>query len=376
VLVEAVPGAKGAAERLVLRQRPEVEGAAVALDPHTGRVLAMSGGFSFRQSKFNRATQAKRQPGSAFKPFVYLAALEEGYTPASIVLDAPVVIDQGPGLPPWRPENYQQRFFGPSTLRLGLEKSRNLMTVRLTQAIGMEKIIDVARRFGIDEGLGPYLAASLGSNEVTVLQLTGAYASLVNGGKRVAPALVERIQDRRGHTVLRRDERPCQGCQAAVAWDGGLPPVLPDTREQVVDPRHAYQMVLMLEGVVERGTAEAAKSIGKPLAGKTGTTNDSKDAWFVGFSPDLVVGVWLGYDQPRGMGDRETGASVALPPWIEIMREALADEPGPAVPHTARRPPRPDRRRDRSPAGAGQQGGDLGSVPPRHRALASPRGRG
>ncbi|HEX8375931.1 MAG TPA: penicillin-binding transpeptidase domain-containing protein, partial [Geminicoccaceae bacterium] len=334
VLVEAMPGGGGkgggGGERLALRQRPEVEGAAVALDPHTGRVLAMSGGFSFRQSKFNRATQAKRQPGSAFKPFVYLAALEEGYTPASIVLDAPVVIDQGPGLPPWRPENYQQRFYGPSTLRLGLEKSRNLMTVRLAQAIGMERIIDVARRFGIDEGLGPYLAASLGSNEVTVLQLVGAYASLVNGGKKVTPALVERIQDRRGRTVLRRDSRACEGCQsAAVAWDGGrLPPALVDTREQVVDPRHAYQMVLMLEGVVERGTAEAAKSIGKPLAGKTGTTNDSKDAWFVGFSPDLVVGVWLGYDQPRSLGDRETGASVALPPWIEIMREALADEPG------------------------------------------------
>ena len=202
------------------------------------------------------------------------------------------------------------------------------MTVRLAEAIGMEKIIDVARRFGIDEGLGPYLAASLGSNEVTALQLTGAYASLVNGGKRVTPALVERIQDRRGRTVLRRDARPCEGCQAEVAWDGGPPPTLPDNREQVVDPRHAYQMVLMLEGVVERGTAEAAKAIGKPLAGKTGTTNDSKDAWFVGFSPDLVVAVWLGYDQPRGMGDRETGASVALPPWIEIMRGALADEPG------------------------------------------------
>jgi penicillin-binding protein 1A len=225
VLVEAMPGGGkggGGGERLALRQRPEVEGAAVALDPHTGRVLAMSGGFSFRQSKFNRATQAKRQPGSAFKPFVYLAALEEGYTPASIVLDAPVVIDQGPGLPPWRPENYQQRFYGPSTLRLGLEKSRNLMTVRLAQAIGMEKIVDVARRFGIDEGLGPYLAASLGSNEVTVLQLVGAYASLVNGGKKVTPALVERIQDRRGRTVLRRDSRACEGCQsAAVAWDGG-----------------------------------------------------------------------------------------------------------------------------------------------------------
>jgi penicillin-binding protein 1A len=326
VLVERVADRDGQ-ERLALRQRPRIEGAAVAMDPHTGRVLAISGGFSFRESKFNRATQAKRQPGSAFKPFVYLAALEQGYTPASIVVDAPVAIDQGPGLPLWRPENYTDRFYGPSTLRLGLEKSRNLMTVRLAQAIGMESVLDVARRFGIADGLGTNLAASLGSNEVTVLSLTTAYAMLVNGGKRISPALVERIQDRHGRTVVRRDERACAGCQLAV-WDGSPPPSLPDTREQVEDPRHAYQMVSMLEGVVERGTAEAAKVVGKPLAGKTGTTNDAKDAWFVGFSPDLVVGVWIGYDQPQSMGDRQTGASVALPVWIEIMQKALEGEPG------------------------------------------------
>lgn len=323
------PGSAGrrGEPRLALRQRPEVEGAVVAMDPHTGRVLALSGGFSYRQSKFNRATQARRQPGSAFKPFVYLAALEDGYTPASIVNDAPIVLDQGPGLPPWRPENYTQRYYGPSTLRLGLEKSRNLMTVRLAQAVGMPKVVDVARRFGIDRDLGTNLAASLGSNEVTALELTGAYATLVNGGKRVRPALVERIQDRRGGTVLRRDERSCEGCRAA-AWDGGPPPAVPDDREQVVDPRHAYQMVLMLEGVVERGTAEAAKALERPLAGKTGTTNDSKDAWFVGFAPDLVVAVWMGYDQPRSLGDRETGGSVALPTWMEFTRGALEGEPG------------------------------------------------
>jgi penicillin-binding protein 1A len=325
VLIESTADKEGR-PRLTLRQRPEVEGAAVAMDPHTGQVRAIAGGFSFRQSKFNRATQAKRQPGSAFKPFVYLAALEEGYTPASVVLDAPIAIDQGPGLPLWQPENFSERFYGPSTLRLGLEKSRNVMTVRLAQAIGMERVQNTARRFGIAEGLGINLASSLGSNEVTVLSLTTAYAMLVNGGKKVTPALVERIQDRRGRTILRRDERPCSGCQT-VAFDGSPPPAVPDDREQVEDPRHAYQMVLMLEGVVERGTAEAAKVLGRPLAGKTGTTNDAKDAWFVGFSPDLVLGVWLGFDQPKSMGDRQTGASLALPPWIEIMRGALKAEP-------------------------------------------------
>ena len=312
--------------RWVLRQRPEVEGAVVALDPHTGRVLAMSGGFSYRQSQFNRATQARRQPGSAFKPFVYLAALESGMTPATEVLDEPIEIDQGPGLPVWRPENFTDDYLGPITLRVGLEKSRNLISVRIAQQIGMDKIIDVADRLGIGAGLQANLAAALGANEVTPIELAAAYAMLVNGGKQIKPILVERIQDRHGRTIVRGDTRNCDGCSEAT-WDGSPPPNPPDTRATVVDPRNAYQMVTMLEGVVERGTAKAARVIGKPLGGKTGTTNDSKDTWFVGFSPDLVVAVFVGYDQPQPMGKRETGATLALPIWIEIMQAALANQP-------------------------------------------------
>ncbi|MCB1885831.1 MAG: penicillin-binding protein 1A [Geminicoccaceae bacterium] len=312
-----------------LRQRPSVEGAIAVLDPHTGRVLALSGGFSYRQSKFNRATQALRQPGSAFKPFVYLAALEDGRTPSTIIMDAPIVVDQGPGLPLWRPENYTQTFYGPSTLRLGLEKSRNLMTVRLAQEVGMGRVIDVARRFGIDRGLGPGLASALGSNEVTVLGLTTAYAMLVNGGERIDPVLVERIQDRFGHTVMSREGYACAAC-SMDAYAGGPPPDLPHDDDAVADPRNAYQMVHILEGVVERGTAKAASRIGKPLAGKTGTTNDSKDAWFVGFSPDLAVGVYVGFDRPESLGRKATGGTVALPIWIDVMRAALEGQP--AVP--------------------------------------------
>nr|BAL56501.1 penicillin-binding protein [uncultured Alphaproteobacteria bacterium] len=323
IVVAPVEGREGT---FALRQRPEVEGAIVAMDPRTGRVLAMSGGFSFRQSWFNRATQAQRQPGSAFKPFVYLAALEHGYTPATIVLDAPIVLDQGPGLPPWKPENYSERFYGPSTLRLGLEKSRNLMTVRVALDIGMEPVIDVARRFGIGEGLQPLPSAALGSQEVTLLQLTTAYAMLANGGRRIRPVLVDRIQDRYGRTLEAADTRPCEGCRAE-AWDGAPPPELPDLREQVADPRIVYQVVHMLEGVIENGTGEAARDLGRPLAGKTGTTNESRDAWFVGFAPDLVAGVWVGFDQPKSLGRRETGASVALPVWKAFMERALEGRP-------------------------------------------------
>ncbi|MCB2011729.1 MAG: penicillin-binding protein 1A [Geminicoccaceae bacterium] len=309
-----------------LRQRPNIEGGLVALDPHTGRVLAMSGGFSFRQSKFNRATQANRQPGSAFKPFVYLAALESGFTPASIILDAPLVIDQGEGLPKWKPANYGDRFYGPSTLRLGIEKSRNLMTVRLAQQIGMGRVIDVATRFGVDRGLGNNLASALGSNEVDLLSLTTAYAMLVNGGRKIDPSLVERIQDRYGRTVLARDPRICEACRKLV-WDGEPPPVIPDGRPLIADPREAYQMVHIMEGVIDHGTGVRAGKIGKPLAGKTGTTNDSRDAWFVGFSPDLAVGVYAGFDIPAPLGRRETGASIALPIWTEFMGKALAGKP-------------------------------------------------
>jgi penicillin-binding protein 1A len=323
VVVEWLDGEPG---RWTLRQRPSVEGAVVAIDPHTGRVLALSGGFSYRQSQFDRATQALRQPGSAFKPFVYLAAMESGFTPASIIVDGPIEVDLGPTEGVWRPQNYSERFYGPSTLRLGLEKSRNLMTVRLAQDIGMEKVVDVARRFDIARGLRPYLAGALGASEVDLLRLTRAYAMLVNGGRWIEPAFVERIQDRHGRTVLRRDGRSCPDCMAA-AWDEQAPPALPDSRAQIEDPRYAFQIVNMLTGVIERGTAAGAARLGRPLAGKTGTTNDSKDAWFVGFSPDFVVGVWVGFDQPKSLGERETGASAALPIWIEIMEQALAGQP-------------------------------------------------
>jgi penicillin-binding protein 1A len=315
-----------AGPRYALRQPPEVEGAIVALDPHTGRVLAMTGGFSYARSVFNRATQALRQPGSAFKPFVYLAALENGFTPSSILLDAPIVIDQGPGLGKWKPANYSRQFYGPSTLRLGIEKSRNLMTVRLAQAVGMDRITAMATRFDLERGLGHNLASALGSNEVSLLQLTTAYAMLVNGGRRIEPALIERIQDRHGDTVNRRDERSCSGCRD-VAWQEQPAPILPDDREEVVSPALAYQMVNLLKGVVERGTGQRAQAIDKPIAGKTGTTDDIRDAWFVGFTPDLVVGVFVGFDQPKSLGDEEQGASAALPIFIQFMEAALEDQP-------------------------------------------------
>lgn len=325
ILVERLEEPEGPEQAYALRQRPEVEGALVALDPHNGRVLAMSGGFSFRQSQFNRATQALRQPGSAFKPFVYMAALEAGYTPNSIILDAPLVVDQGPDRPKWKPANYAGRFHGPSTLRLGVEKSRNLMTVRLAQEVGMAQIVDVARRFGIGRRMNDGLASALGSNETDLLSLTAAYGMLVNGGRRIEPSLIERIQNRFGETIARRDERPCEACTQA-AYEGGLPPRLPDMREQVADPRHAYQMVRILEGVIDRGTGSRARNIGKPIAGKTGTTNDSRDAWFVGFSPDLAVGVYVGFDQPRSLGEDESGSTVALPIWRDFIKTALAEQ--------------------------------------------------
>jgi penicillin-binding protein 1A len=327
--VAASAGAQGEAPReahYALRQPPEVEGAIVAMDPHTGRVLAMRGGFSYQRSEFNRATQALRQPGSALKPFVYLAALENGFTPSSILLDAPIVIDQGPGLGKWKPANYSGQFYGPSTLRLGIEKSRNLMTVRLAQAVGMERIREMATRFDLERSLGSNLASALGTNEVTLLQLTSAYAMLVNGGKRITPTLIERIQDRHGRTVLRRDARPCPQCQD-VTWQGQPAPSLPDDREQVIDSARAYQMVNLLKGVVERGTGQRARAIGKPVAGKTGTTDDIRDAWFVGFTPDLAVGVFIGFDQPKSLGREEQGASAALPIFVQFMTAALERQP-------------------------------------------------
>jgi len=319
----------GAANEYDLRQVPQVEGAMVVMDPHTGRVLAMVGGFSYAQSQFNRATQAYRQPGSSFKPFVYSAALDNGYTPSSVVMDAPIEIDQGNGLGMWRPENYSGDYYGPSTLRTGIEQSRNVMTVRLAQDMGMPLVSEYARRFGVYDNLPPLLSMALGAGETTVMRMTSGYAVFANGGKEVSPTLIDRIQDRYGKTIFRHDQRECDGCDAD-SWHGQDEPTIVDNAEQVLDPMTAYQITSMLEGVVQRGTGTAAKAIGKPVAGKTGTTNDSKDAWFMGFSPDLVVGVYVGFDQPRvlGKGEGQTGGQLAAPIFTEFMEQALADKPG------------------------------------------------
>jgi penicillin-binding protein 1A len=312
-----------------LRQFPAVDGALVALDPHTGRVRAMTGGFSYEMSQFNRATQAKRQPGSAFKPFVYLAALDRGYTPSTLVLDAPFVADQGPGLIKWKPANYTNKFYGPSPMRLGIEKSRNLMTVRLAQTIGMEAVIDYATRFGVVDDMPAHLSMALGASETTLMRLTAAYAMLVNGGKRITPTLIDRVQDRHGRAIMRHDTRTCPGCRV-MAWAAQAPPAIPDDREAIADPTSVYQIVSMLQGVIERGTGRKVSAVGKPLAGKTGTTNDSLDTWFLGFSPDLAVGVFVGFDEPATLGKKETGASVAAPIFRDFMAAAL--DGAPAIP--------------------------------------------
>jgi penicillin-binding protein 1A len=321
-----VSAANGAAGTYNLRQVPQVEGALVAMDPHTGRVLAMVGGFSYAESQFNRATQAYRQPGSSFKPFVYSAALDNGYTPSSVIMDAPIEIDQGNGLGMWRPENYSGEFYGPSTLRTGIELSRNVMTVRLAQDMGMPLIAEYGRRFGIYDQLQPVLAMALGSGETTVLRMTAGYSVFANGGKEVRPTLIDRIQNRYGQTIFKHEDRTCEGCDAD-SWHGQDEPTIVDNAEQVLDPMTAYQMTSMLEGVVQRGTGTAAKAIGKPVAGKTGTTNDYNDAWFVGYSPDLVAGVWVGFDSPRSLGEGETGGSLSAPVFTEFMQMALADKP-------------------------------------------------
>ena len=329
IAVAPAPPSGGKAAPLgsyMLEQVPEVDGAIVALDPHTGRVLAMVGGFDYARSEFNRATQAWRQPGSAFKPFVFLAALQEGFTPTRIVMDAPFVADQGPGLPKWRPANYGNTFLGAVPLRIGLEQSRNLMTVRIAQAVGMDKVARVAENFGIVDQLPRVLSMSLGAGETTVLRLAAAYGMLVNGGLNITPTLIDRVQDREGRTIFRHDNRACQDCRQP-SWERQAVPQIPDARERVADAGSAYQVVSMLQGVVQRGTGRSIASLGKVLAGKTGTTNDSEDVWFAGFSPDLVCAVFLGFDQPRSLGDRETGASGAVPIFKDFMAEALKDKP-------------------------------------------------
>jgi penicillin-binding protein 1A len=324
VAVERDAGAAGAL--YALRQIPAINGALVAMDPHTGRVLAMSGGYDYKASQFNRVIQAMRQPGSAFKPFVYLAALDSGYTPSTLILDAPFVIDQGPGLPKWRPANYTRKFYGPSTMRLGLEKSRNLMTVRLAQTIGMDKVATYAVKFGIVDSMPKRLAMALGAEETSLYRLTTAYAMLVNGGRRIIPTLIDRIQDRHGKTVFRHDTRVCNKCRAAF-WTNQPVPRIADNRQRVTDPASAYQIVSMLQGVIQRGTGRIIKAVDRPLAGKTGTTNKSVDAWFIGFSPDLALGVYAGFDKPRSLGRREQGASVAAPIFRDFMAAALKGKP-------------------------------------------------
>ncbi len=310
-----------------LRQTPAVSGAIVALDPHTGRVLAMTGGFSYEMSQFNRAIQAKRQTGSAIKPFIYMSAFDRGYTPSTVVLDAPITVDMGPDQPPWMPKNYDNKVFGPTTIRVGLEQSHDLMTVRLGVAIGLDAVGGTVEKFGIMDRMPREPSMLLGAGETTVLKLTTAYAMIVNGGKRITPSFIDRVQDRNGGTVYRVDQRPCGGC-SNVAWTNQDPPQLPDNREQIEDPTTAYQIVHILEGVVERGTGRTIASIGKPLAGKTGTSNGPNDTWFVGFSPNLAVGVVVGFDQPVPLGGREQGATVAAPVFKEFMAAALRDTPG------------------------------------------------
>ncbi len=308
-----------------LRQVPNVEGALIAMDPHTGRVLAVVGGYSFKKSQFNRATQARRQTGSAFKPFVYLTALENGYSPTDLILDAPFVLDQGAGLPKWKPVNYSKRFYGLMTLRQGIEKSRNLMTVRLAQDVGMDKISEMARKIGVNDNLPKLLSMSLGAGDTRLIDMASAYSVIVNGGKKVSPYFIERIQNRNGKTILKQDKRSCENCNADK-WDNQDIPDLKDAREQIVDPMSAYQMTSILEGVAIRGTGARLRYLKKHLAGKTGTSNQNKDGWFMGFSPDLVVGVYMGFDEPRTLGRRETGAAVALPVFYNFMKEALANQ--------------------------------------------------
>lgn len=310
-----------------LQQVPKVQGALMVMDPHTGRILAMQGGFDYDLSEFNRATQAKRQPGSSFKPFVYLAALNNGFTPSNLVLDGPVAFDQGPGLGVWRPENYSEDYLGLTTLRVGLELSRNLMTVRLAQYIGMTTVADFAQRFGIFDKMPRYLAYALGSGETTLQRMVGAYAMIANGGKKINPSLIDRIQDRTGKTVFQTDKRACAACGTRIAWENQAVPKLKDDREQLADPRTVYQMTSMLEGVVQRGTAQKLKDIGRPVAGKTGTTNDYKDAWFIGFTPDLAVGAYIGFDEPKNLGKGETGGTAVVPIIREFLSNALKDQP-------------------------------------------------
>ena len=307
ILIENIDG------NYFIRQIPDANGAIVVLNPHTGDVLAMSGGFSFDLSQFNRSTQARRQPGSAFKPFVYITALNEGFNPSTLILDAPYVIDQGPGLPKWKPANYTEEFYGLTTMRTGIEKSRNLMTIRLANEIGIPKILKTAKDFGIDKFLDDNMSMSLGSGLVSLIDITNAYAIIANGGQKVQPNFVQSISNKDGKLIFKSTNKICDNCLLNNIDKFHKIPKIKIEKKKIIDARVAYQITSMMEGVVQRGTAIKLKDLDLPLAGKTGTTNKNKDAWFIGFSPDIVVGIFVGYDQPKSLGYKETGSSVAVP---------------------------------------------------------------
>jgi len=310
------------ANKFDLKQLPKINGGIVVMDPFTGRVLALSGGFSFKNSEFNRATQALRQPGSAFKPFVYALALENNYTPTSLVLDAPIVLDQGSDLKMWKPENYGKKFYGLSTLRVGLEKSRNLMTVRVAQNLGIDKIVNLSRELGIYDNPDELLSISLGATETTLLKLTSAYSAFVNGGKLVKPIIIDRIQDSEGNTIINNEKRKCINCDQ-ISFTSKAYPKIKDNYKQVFSPETAYQITSLLEGVIKRGTGKKLKKLRLNLAGKTGTTNENTDAWFIGFTSNLVIGVYLGMDNPKSLGKYETGSKTALPVFENFVKNGV-----------------------------------------------------
>ena len=308
-----------------LKQYPKANGGIVILDPFSGDVLALVGGFNFKTSEFNRVTQARRQPGSAFKPIVYAAALEKGFAPNSIILDAPFVESQGVGLKNWKPENYGKKFYGPSTFRKGIEYSRNLMTVRIAKILGLDEILNLSKKLEIYEEIPELLSVSLGAAETTLLNLTSAYAPFVNGGKKIKPKMISRIQDRRGKTIYQEKSRKCLGCDKFIGEKINYPKI-ENTNEKVISEETAYQMTSILQGVVQRGTAKKLRSMKVPLAGKTGTTNDNYDAWFIGFSSNIIVGVYIGYDNPKTLGKFETGSKAALPIFKNFVENALYKE--------------------------------------------------
>ena len=305
-----------------LKQLPKVNGAIVVMDPFTGRVYALSGGFSFKKSEFNRASQALRQPGSAFKPFIYALALENNFSPTTLILDAPLVLAQGADLKMWKPENYGKKFYGPSTLRTGLEKSRNLMTVRIAQQLGIKKIVNFSKKLGIYENPDELLSIALGSAETTLIKLTSAYCSFVNGGKKINPILIDRIQDSEGNTIFNTEKRVCKKCDQISYLSDEIPKVS-DKFEQIFSPETAYQITSILEGAIQRGTGRKLKNLNLDIAGKTGTTNKNTDTWFVGFTSKLVVGVYVGMDDPKSLGKRETGARTALPIFKDFIKKAV-----------------------------------------------------